>query len=122
MITTTMACEWGDVKIGWEDVNDPEIKAIIEKKLTEGYHFFRESDTDPEQQIRIRRVSDVKGHVIIPDRDLHELFTKGKIAIIQTEVAEVVDSAAAAGGPERLRDAEAVMRTPSIAHRAYQGG
>jgi hypothetical protein len=118
MITTRMQCEHGDVKLGWDDVTDPRIREIIEKKLKEGYHFFRESDADPEIHVRIRRVGDVGKHVIIPDDDLQALFTEGKIAIVHNETYDSARSA----GPERIKTAEAVMQTNTVAHRPLARG
>jgi hypothetical protein len=118
MFTTRLQCENGDVKLGWDDVTDSRIREIIEKKLKEGYHFFRESEADPDVHVRIRRVGDVGKHVIIPDEDLQALFNEGKIAIVQTDT---YDSAMSAG-PERVREATAVMETNTVAHRPLSRG
>jgi hypothetical protein len=118
MYTCQIACERGDVKIGWEDANDAEIREIVEKKLAEGYHFFRESTHDPDTHIRIRRVGDVGNHLIIPDREFHELFTQGKIGVVQAETFDTAQSA----GPERVRTATAIMEGQTVAHRAHVSG
>lgn len=118
MFTTRLQCERGDVKLGWDDQTDARIRAIIEKKLKEGYHFFRESEADSDVHIRVRRVGDVGKHVIIPDDDLQALFTEGKIAIVQSDTYDSARSA----GPARVRTATAVMQTNTVAHRPLARG
>jgi hypothetical protein len=40
MNTITFLCMAGDVTLGWDNDNDENMKALIEKKMKEGYTFF----------------------------------------------------------------------------------
>jgi hypothetical protein len=81
----TMFNQSGDTTITWEEDQDEEMAAILQKKMDAGCTFFiinsrtggRRKLTKPSEAMKNR-------HLAIPDEDLQKFVAAGKGGVIQT--------------------------------------
>lgn len=135
----TLLNETGDITLTWSDDQDAKIRKMIQKKMDEGYSFFRiesrfcglvkkkipvtsadrlkgnEVTLTDKEAARVLGASDMKA--VFRDPDAAELFADGRVQAAELEsMDEPLETT------ERLKDANEVMRSQSVAVRPVMGG
>lgn len=103
----------GHSSFGWDAADDEWVLPMIRKKIAEGWIFRHVTAGTMTVLERVEDIGDSR-LIAIEDRDARELFEKGKIGIVN-ETSDLQ-----AGG--RIRSAEEVVRSDTLAHRPLRGG
>ncbi len=78
----------GDLEITWEPQNDEKVRALIEKKMTEGVTFFVLKPVLGDvlhMRRKLKKVSELKSHnVKIKDADIDAMFSAGDVGLFRT--------------------------------------
>lgn len=114
----------GDVEFVWDKDQDDAVRAMIEKKLSEGVRFMIRKPILGSKLTRtkeIKKVSQIKGrHVVaktINDQDVRDLFTSGKV-----EMARSDDRWYAKETPVVSTSPDEIMQSQSVGLAPMRGG
>ena len=112
--------ETGDVTIEWSDEHEESMRALIEKKLSEGYSFFILEKRFFGLMETKQKVTDIdqiqKGtKLLLRDEDAIRLFNDGKVKVKKNRSKELSTS-------KRSSDVDEILNNDSIAVRPVAGG
>lgn len=132
--TATFPNKTGDVTIGWDDLDEDVVLAIIEKKMKEGYTFFvLKKPLFPffkPKKVAMQSIDEARtaGKVVVPDAmvqkivadlgdpDLNAAYSNGKVQVVsRTRPAHAESKGRAATAAE-------VVKTQTIAIQPLVGG
>jgi uncharacterized Zn ribbon protein len=126
----------GDVTISWDDENKEEIKAMVEKKMKQGFSFFvvrevkskgrapkvkfaSEIDTIASKQLKVDNKVDGR---VLDDDDLVKALTSGVIRIERKKETKPATNKASDAPLVRANTPEEVVNAQSIAIKPITGG
>lgn len=118
--STTLLNQSGDVTIVWSEEHEAEMRKLIEKKLSEGYAFFKIEKKAfglikcKEKITSIDQIQ--KGtELLLRDEDAIRLFNDGKVRVKKNETKELV-----AG--KSLKDVDEIIKNDTLAVRPIAAG
>lgn len=124
----TLLNETGDITITWTDEEDSEVRAMVAKKMEQGYSFWvverpswwKEILGAKAQQVRVTDISQLKRgerSVVLADKDVEALFEQGKVGVVKSmpKHGEVETT-------RRARTVQDVMTNNTLAIRPIAGG
>lgn len=120
MGSTTLFCHLGDVTIQWDDANEKEVLAYIEKKLKEGVVFFlveRRGLLRRKRLVPTKDLEAIKQARLVRMADENDLLDTGK-AVIQSVSKD--DTGESLG--RRLSDPQEIARSHTVAVAPIRAG
>lgn len=124
----------GDVTITWDEGNKDVVRALVEQKMAEGYHFFvlqpRFLKFLGNRKVPMKKASDMDraSGVVMPDAvvntlverlgdpQLEELVRKGKARLTPVQRPKTLDTS------RRAKTADEVLKSQALAIRPVVGG
>ena len=119
--TLTLLNETGDIELVWSDEHEESMRALIEKKIREGYSFFiveRKLFGCIERHKLVKDISEIKKgtKLLLKDEDAVRLFEEGKIG------AKVNKSKRNIEARKRTKDVDEILNSDTLAVRPIAGG
>jgi hypothetical protein len=111
----------GDITLTWTPDRDGEFKAMIEKKMQEGWSFFIVKPAMfglVKRTVALANTDDIGENrtVILKDKDAEALFLKGGVEITTIRDLNKIDT------DRRSKDPEEVVNNHTVAVRPLRGG
>lgn len=119
MASMTLLNGTGDVTITWTAENEESMKALIEKKIKDGYSFFvveKIFGIIP-HKTRVTSIDQVKlgSKLLLQDNDALRLFEEGKIEVEKTEGRKYDTK-------HRTEDVDEILKSETLGIRRMAAG